>query len=263
MKLKIQRTTITCDKCGQEISRSNYTKHLRRHELHPETFNSKSYALNHDGLDCQFCNKHFSNRNSLCNHERLCNKNPNRQPSPLIAYNASKECAWNKGLTKETDPRVAKSAESIKAYYKDHDGSWTGKHHTEEEKAKIGAGVKAYLEANPENVPYLRNHSSKESKAEEYFRKVFETERIILKQEYPLKSYHLDFAEPNKKIDIEIDGDQHRLDPTIVAHDKKRDAEVSALGWKVHRILWSDYQKKSRDEREKVIQEIRDLIERN
>lgn len=263
MKTKIQRTTIKCNKCGQEISRSNYTKHLRRHDLHPETFNPRNYALNHEGLDCQFCNKHFSTRNALCNHERLCNKNPNQQLSPFVAYNASKAGAWNKGLTKQTDPRVAKSAESIQAYYATHAGSWTGRHHTEEEKAKIGAGVKAYLSANPEMVPYLRNHSSKESKAEEYFRKVFENEHIILKQEYPLKSYHLDFAEPSKKIDIEIDGDQHRLDPAIVEHDKKRDAELLSLGWIIYRILWSDYQKKSRAEKEKIIQEIRDLIGKN
>ena len=53
----MNRTKIKCELCGQEISKSNYIKHLRRHENHPETFKEKSYALNHDGLICQFCGK--------------------------------------------------------------------------------------------------------------------------------------------------------------------------------------------------------------
>lgn len=72
---------IKCEICGQEITAINYTKHLRRHQNHPETFNKSNgkYKLTHDGLICQFCGKEYKNRNSLCNHERLCKDNPNRQ----------------------------------------------------------------------------------------------------------------------------------------------------------------------------------------
>lgn len=73
------RTKIKCEICGQEISKSNYTKHLRRHNLHPETFEIPTYRVNHEGLECQFCGKICKNDNSLRNHERLCKLNPNRQ----------------------------------------------------------------------------------------------------------------------------------------------------------------------------------------
>lgn len=75
------------------------------------------YRLNHDGLTCQFCGKECKNRNSLCNHERLCKKNPDRQDTSYMSNNLSayskSHPAWNKGLTKETDERMKKLAESL------------------------------------------------------------------------------------------------------------------------------------------------------
>ena len=75
----MKRTTITCPNCGKEISRSNFAKHQRRHIEHPETFEKPQFQLDHDDLVCKFCGKVCKNRNSLCNHERLCKLNPNRQ----------------------------------------------------------------------------------------------------------------------------------------------------------------------------------------
>lgn len=119
----MQVTKIKCPLCGQEISKSNYSKHQRRHENHPETFNESvgKYKLNHDGLVCQFCGRVCKNKNSLCNHERLCKLNPNRQPTTYEKYGRipitstrSNRVAWNKGLTKETDERVAKGAQTFR-----------------------------------------------------------------------------------------------------------------------------------------------------
>ena len=110
----MKRNKIICPDCGQEISKSNFTKHQRRHQNHPETFKDYSFKLNHDGLDCQFCGKTCKNRNSLCNHERQCKLNPNYQLSYFNVYNnRENHVAWNKGLTKETDSRVAKRAETF------------------------------------------------------------------------------------------------------------------------------------------------------
>lgn len=83
----------------------------------------RTYKLNHDGLICQFCGKECKNRNSLCNHERLCKLNPNRQLTkyekygPIQNFNADGKVTWNKGLTKDTDERVAKGALSLKNGY--------------------------------------------------------------------------------------------------------------------------------------------------
>lgn len=126
------RTKVKCPDCGQEISKSNFSRHQKRHIEFPESFIESKYILDHDGLDCKFCGKTCKNRNSLCNHERLCKKNPNGQVSPFVEYNSDpNRVVWNKGLTKETDVRLQKQGESIKRYYESHAGGFTGKSHSE------------------------------------------------------------------------------------------------------------------------------------
>lgn len=115
---------VTCPVCNMTISKSNWSKHERRHKEHPETFKTGKYALSHDGLTCQFCDKLCKNRNSLCNHERLCKKNPDRQlPAGGVKnipnFNQKGREAWNKGLTKETDPRVFQFSLLLKELYKE------------------------------------------------------------------------------------------------------------------------------------------------
>ena len=73
---------IKCKYCGNYQRPCNYQRHINRHINNPDSFKSYSYKLNHEGLVCQFCNKECKNRNSLCNHERLCKLNPNRQTNP-------------------------------------------------------------------------------------------------------------------------------------------------------------------------------------
>lgn len=102
----MKRTTIACPTCGQEISRSNYQRHLDRHKNHPETFKPSKWAINHEGLSCQFCGKECKNKNSLCNHERMCKQNPNHDVCYIDQYNKDGHPAWNKGLTKETNQSV-------------------------------------------------------------------------------------------------------------------------------------------------------------
>lgn len=114
------RTKIKCEICGQEISKSNMSKHLRRHQNHPETFDKSTYELNHEGLNCQFCGKLCKSRNSLCNHERLCKLNPNRQLIRRDGFNNFGRDAWNQGLNKEIDERVNAQSVSLKNWYIQH-----------------------------------------------------------------------------------------------------------------------------------------------
>lgn len=88
-------------------------------------------------MNCKFCNKECKNQNSLRNHERLCKLNPNRQESFFSKYNKEREHAWNKGLTKETDKRIALLSEKAIQRYKTTGGTFKGRHHTEETKQKI------------------------------------------------------------------------------------------------------------------------------
>jgi hypothetical protein len=84
-----------------------------------------------DKYICRYCGKVCKNDNSLRNHERLCKNNPDRQESYLMKKNKSENYVpWNKGLTKETDERVAKYAST--QHQKIVDGEtisyWKGKH---------------------------------------------------------------------------------------------------------------------------------------
>ena len=65
---------------------------------------------------------------------------------------------------------MAKGKESLHNYYKTHDGSWKGKHHTDESKAKISASRKKFLQEHPEQASFRQSPSYKESFPEKYFR---------------------------------------------------------------------------------------------
>ena len=259
----MQRTTVICKYCGRDISKSNITKHesaCKDKEI------KRSYALTHDGLNCQFCGKECKNRNSLCNHERLCKQNPNKQHSAGFAkFNAARATglvhSWNFGLTAETDERVARQAKSIADHYIAHGSCWTGKKHTEETKQKISKSRKQYLLEHPDQVPYLLNHSSQESYPEVYFTELFKNEEINLHKEYYCLGYFLDFCDPIKKIDIEIDGEQHYVDSKMVEHDKIRNATLEEAGWTVFRVRWAEYKAMTEEQKYNIILQIKSLLE--
>jgi len=133
--------------------------------------------------------------------------------------------------------------------------------HTEETKQKISKARISYLEKHPDKVPYLLNHYSKNcSYPEKYFEKLFRNEKIKLIHHFRVGLYELDFSDPDKKIDIEIDGDQHYLDQRIVASDKRRTENLQNLKWTVYRVRWSDYQKMTWKNKRKVVNEIKVLL---
>ena len=111
---------VTCELCGQVISKSNYKAHIRRHEKHPETF-KLTYKTNHEGLDCCFCGKTCISQNSLVQHEMRCKDNPNRIKTEISGFNqvGSRE-AWNRGLTKEDNKSIQKQSDSLKEWYEEN-----------------------------------------------------------------------------------------------------------------------------------------------
>lgn len=95
---------------------------------------------------CGFCNKVCKNQNSLTQHEIRCKENPNKinfdhsgKNNPMYG-----KPAWNKGLTKNTDIRVANFGKSISETRKRKGGTFTGRHHTPEtiQKLKKAGGLR-------------------------------------------------------------------------------------------------------------------------
>lgn len=85
-------------------------------------------------------------------------------------------------------------------------------------------------------------------------------EGIEVQRYFRIGLYELDFCVIDKKIDIEIDGDQHYLDKKIVESDKKRNEFLEEKGWEVIRIRWSEYQKMNDVSKRNLIEEIKNKI---
>ena len=59
--------------------------------------------------------------------------------------------------------------------------------------------------------------------------------------QFPAGKYYLDFADPFKKIGIEVDGKIHNT-PESLKRDKRRQEELEKEGWKIIRIPgWKTY----------------------
>jgi Protein of unknown function (DUF559)/NUMOD3 motif len=169
---------------------------------------------------CQHCGDKRKNDNSRMNHERYCSKNPNK----------------------------------IEPLTKGKPSTFRGKKHSQETKEKISNSRKKYLNDNPEMVPYKLNHYSKgPSYPEQYFRGVFEGMGIDFVEQHQIGLYCLDFAFLDKKIDLEIDGEQHYLDERIIKSDDRRNKFLENLDWKIIRIRWSRFKKLNNLERKEFI----------
>ena len=123
------------------------------------------------GGKCKFCGRECKNRNSLINHESCCKENPNKTQLNISRHRKSHR-AWNKGLTKETDARIAKGTSTLKEGYASGRliPSQTGRHHTLETRKQMSEkkiymysvgilpskvkGVKFYRERNLNGIEY-------------------------------------------------------------------------------------------------------------
>lgn len=93
---------------------------------------------------CPHCHKTLTVLSqNKANHIRWCKDNPNRQhylkKLDRLHNNNISHIPWNKGLTVETDSRVAVGHQKLMARYKSGElkGSWNGRHHTEETKKQM------------------------------------------------------------------------------------------------------------------------------
>lgn len=112
--------------------------------------------------------------------------------------------------------------------------------HSEETKKKISKSRIKYLQENPDKVPYIINHSSKKSYPEQIFENALISSNITgWIYGYRHSIYEYDFAWPELKIDVEIDGSTH-LSDKVKKIDERRDIFSISKGWKVIRFTAND-----------------------
>lgn len=108
--------------------------------------------------------------------------------------------------------------------------------HTDETKQKISQIRLNFLEKNPDKVPYLTNHSSKKSYPEQIFENALISSNLTgWKYSYRNGIYQYDFAFPEIKLDVEIDGNTH-LTEKVKLIDSRRDEWSKSQGWTVLRF---------------------------
>jgi len=249
---------MKCIFCEKQYKGKSAKRNLDKHLVH--------CLLNPDGVKykCSKCNREFDKRHSLNGHLKNCCKIKNRyirkkkEQKKICEFCGKEEVNYYKMgahiLHCKFNPNYLKNKEIIATANK------KGRPHSEETKKKISEIRKEYLKNNPDKVPYLLNHSRNESYPEKYFTELFKNEKIEVIKKFRIGLYELDFSIPDKKINIEIDGEQHYVDNKIVESDMRRNKYLSDLGWITYRIRWSEYQKLNFEEKKKCIENIKNKL---
>jgi hypothetical protein len=111
-----------------------------------------------------------------------------------------------------------------------------------ESKNKISKGRIKYLKENPDKHPWKNNDKFK-SKPCELLKMKLDKNNIKYISEYEPsneKYYSIDIAFPNKKIGIEINGNQHyERDGSLKNYYIKRNEFLNNIGWKIYDIHYS------------------------
>ena len=184
---------------------------------------------------CKYCSKTLIRPSSIVLHEKACRENPER---------VSGKNQWSKGDREMSEVTRKKISEAGKLRVT-----------SEETKKKLSESRLKYLREHPDQVPYLLNHYSKtRSYPELYWDDILKNNRIVFQSEFQVSIYRLDFA--IGKIDLEIDGEQHYADKRILQSDKRRTEYLESIGWKVIRIRWSVYQKKTEEEKRQFVENL-------
>jgi len=204
----MKRIKVKCEKCGKEISKSNYLKHFNSCDgIKRENF--KKLEI------CPYCKKDLSHIRGG-NHTRWCKQNDNSysyDEKRIKKIKADLEKARN-CVTIETRKIIntkIKEAWKNGAYINIKHDSFKGKHHSTLSKNKISEGQKRWILENPEK--HLWNISKNKSVPCEYLKKRLKEAGIEFKEEFqpllPERFFSVDIAFPEKKLAIEVNGNQH------------------------------------------------------
>lgn len=146
--------------------------------------------------------------------------------------------SWNKGLTKDNDPRVKQASETFSKRYSGENALRLGSKHTEATKKKLSEIRKKQIKENG-GIWWSSRSKCKRSYAEEWTKRLLETElsNFPFVEEYHFGKWFMDFAWPELKIYLEIDGSQHEW-PSRKAMDVEKDTYCKENGWKCLRLTW-------------------------
>ena len=198
-------------------------------------------------IKCEFCDREFGTKNACNSHRGKCKQNPNAKSKPksekwLEAMHARKGHGTNqytkaKALVKEKPVLSEKTRQKLKDHCR-HIMS-------DDTKQKISASMKkAHAEGRAHNIGECR-WNNEPSYPEKWFMKVLKNEFGFekdkdYKTEFSFHRFSLDFAWPEKKVCIEIDGEQHERFQEQKDRDVEKDKLLKEEGWMELRKSWKD-----------------------
>lgn len=120
----------------------------------------------------------------------------------------------------------------------------SGKKHSEETRKLLSEKRKKFLSENPDKHPWKRKgkHISEPC---EHLKKIFKDRGVAFVEEYqPLidagRFFSIDIAIPDKKLGIEVNGNQHYNDDgSLKKYYKERYDLITGAGWNLHEIHYS------------------------
>lgn len=183
---------------------------------------------------CQFCGNNKRNKLSKSCHERYCASNPNRVEHPR--HNLGKPGRNQFSRLRNPEKEVSDKTREKLALAR------RGQCIPPETRKKISEAMKKFFDENPDRVYYRANHySNGPSYAEKYWLEVLTNAGLHFQAEMRFGRFWLDFAFPDARIDLEIDGAQHYSSEKAILRDAVRDAYVRGRGWDVIRVNWSQF----------------------
>lgn len=194
---------------------------------------------------CDECSMNFKSKRSLSNHNRIHKDNKQKLRGDVIfdyvnnymtyieindKYKISLGtiCKFVKGIPVDKNLKTQKRKKERKKF-----------NHTEETKKQLSVCRTEWLKNNPDKHVWKRNNKFKSVPCE-YLKNILRNNGFEFIEEYsPLldKYYSIDISFPNKKIGLEINGNQHyNSDQSLKDYYLNRKKNIERTGWKLYDI---------------------------
>ena len=180
----------------------------------------------------------------MANHSRWCDSNPKSKSYKDAATKRIKNIdAMNTfqgnqfTIAKEKGEEYKFSKETLDKMSL----AGTGRKHSEETKKRLSEIRKNYLRENPDKHVWKRNDKFKSGPCE-HLKEVLKERNIEFVEEFtPLidRMFSIDIAIPDKKIAIEVNGQQHYNGSELAPYYQERHDLIEAEGWTIHEIHYS------------------------
>jgi len=247
-------TLLKCRYCSVEFeNKAKLSGHVTWCILNPkrkknlETLSNSRSKIKNNLFDeitksCKWCGKELTLvRSAFINHVRWCDLNPNLEKYKETLKQSS-------SLNKESIEKMRSSLKEAhkRGAYKDAHEKLRGKpghKHSEEEKENLSKKRKEWLTKNPDRHPWKRNEKFVSIPCEK-LKNDLKNEGVLFEEEFtplPDRYFSLDIAFPEKKLGIEVNGEQHyNRDGTLRKYYQERHDLIESAGWKLLELHYKD-----------------------